>query len=174
VFLAAAAVLCLTASSTALGQVDAQAGQYDYGKMWTFEYAPADYFAETYGFDANAAWFERARLSALRVPRCSSSFVSPNGLMVTNHHCVRSEVVQVSLPGETLLDSGFIAYELSEERSIPGYYADQLIAALDVTEEVFAATDVAPDDESRGLRRDRCRAGRRVAHRCTRDRVCGD
>jgi hypothetical protein len=154
VFLAAAAVLCLTASSTALGQVDAQAGQYDYGKMWTFEYAPADYFAETYGFDANAAWFERARLSALRVPRCSSSFVSPNGLMVTNHHCVRSEVVQVSLPGETLLDSGFIAYELSEERSIPGYYADQLIAALDVTEEVFAATDVAPDDESRTAARE--------------------
>ncbi|MBE0591334.1 MAG: S46 family peptidase, partial [Gemmatimonadales bacterium] len=60
-----------------------RAGKFDYGKMWTFEYAPKDYFTETYGFQADDAWFEQARLSALRIPGCSSSFVSPNGLMVT-------------------------------------------------------------------------------------------
>ncbi len=123
-----------------------RAGQFDYGKMWTFEYAPAEYFTETYGFAADAAWFERARLSALRIPGCSASFVSPNGLLATNHHCVRGAVSRVTLPGETLLDSGFYAASLEQERWIPGYYADQLIAIADVSDEVFAAVDRAAGD----------------------------
>ncbi|MDH3367425.1 MAG: S46 family peptidase, partial [Gemmatimonadota bacterium] len=110
-----------------------RAGRFDNGKMWTFEYAPKAYFSETYGFVADDAWFERARLSALRIPGCSSSFVSPHGLMVTNHHCVRGAVSRVMREGETLLDSGFVATTLDEERPIPGYYADQLIAVEDVS-----------------------------------------
>ena len=49
------------------------AGQFDYGKMWTFEYAPSDYFSQTYGFAADEEWFQRARMSVLRVPGCSAS-----------------------------------------------------------------------------------------------------
>lgn len=131
-----------------------EAGQFDYGKMWTFEYAPEKYFTDTYGFDANDAWFERARLSAVRIPGCSASFVSPNGLLVTNHHCVRGRVAQVSQPGETLLDSGFYAATLEEERPIPGYYADQLIAIEDVSEQVFAAVDAVDDPAEKARVRD--------------------
>ena len=61
-----------------------QAGPFDQGKMWTFEAPPVNYFAETYGFRPDAAWFEKARLGALRIPSCSASFVSPNGLVMTN------------------------------------------------------------------------------------------
>ena len=131
-----------------------EAGQFDYGKMWTFEYAPAQYFSETYGFDANEAWFERARLSAVRIPGCSASFVSPNGLLATNHHCVRGRVAQLSQPGETLMDSGFYAASLEDERPIPGYYADQLIAIEDVSDEVFATVDRVDDPAAK----DRARA----------------
>jgi hypothetical protein len=135
------------------GRDAATAGRFDYGKMWTFEYAPGDYFSETYGFDASAAWFERARLSVLRVPGCSASFVSPNGLVATNHHCVRSRVSEVSEPGEGLLDNGFFSRSLDEERPIPGYYADQLLATIDVSDEVFAAVDAAAEpDRDRVLR----------------------
>lgn len=118
-----------------------RAGRFDGGKMWTFEYAPAEYFRETYGFDANEAWFERARMAALRIPGCSASFVSPNGLLATNHHCVRSRVSAVSRPGEELLDAGFYARSVADERPIPGYYADQLIAIEDVTDAVYEAMD---------------------------------
>ena len=145
------------AGLTAQGTVELDtisAGRFDYGKMWTFEYAPRDYFTETYGFEADDAWFERARLSALRIPGCSSSFVSPNGLMVTNHHCVRGVIGRVARPGETLLDSGFVAWALEDERQIPGYYTDQLIAALDVSDEVFAAIDRATDDSGRAAARE--------------------
>jgi hypothetical protein len=113
-----------------------RAGRYDLGKMWTFEYAPTEYFSRTYGFTADSAWFATARLAALRIPGCSAAFVSPNGLIATNHHCIRGSVSRVARPGEPLLDSGFVARALEEERRIPGYYADQLLAALDVTEAV--------------------------------------
>ena len=56
-----------------------QAGEFDQGKMWTFEFPPVDYITETYGFRPDTGWFERARLGALRIPGCSASFVSPNG-----------------------------------------------------------------------------------------------
>jgi hypothetical protein len=121
-----------------------RAGRFDFGKMWTFEHAPAGYFTAEYGFAADSAWFARARRAALRIPGCSASFVSPNGLLATNHHCVRGRVAGVSRPGEALLDNGFFATTLAEERPIPNYYADQLVAALDVSDEVFAAVDAAP------------------------------
>jgi len=123
-----------------------RAGRFDFGKMWTFEHAPAQYFTEEYGFAADSAWFARARMAALRIPGCSASFVSPNGLLATNHHCVRGRVAAVSRQGEALLDNGFFATSLAEERPISGYYADQLIAALDVSAEVFAGTDAAPPE----------------------------
>lgn len=124
-------------------------GRFDYGKMWTFEYPPEEYFSETYGFVADDAWFERARLSALRIPGCSASFVSPYGLLITNHHCVRSRVSAVSQEGENLLDNGFFAKDLADERPIPDYYADQLIAAADVSDEFLGALDAAGDEAGR-------------------------
>jgi hypothetical protein len=124
-------------------------GRFDMGRMWPFEYAPLHYFSETYGFDADTSWLRRARLAVLRVPGCSASFVSPDGLVVTNHHCVRNAITQVTRPGEALLDEGFFARELEAERRIPNYYADQLIAVEDVSSEVFAAMDTARDDAAR-------------------------
>jgi hypothetical protein len=126
-----------------------RAGRFDFGKMWTFEYAPSEYFSQTYGFDASPGWFERARLSVLRIPGCSASFVSPNGLVATNHHCVRGAVTRVTREGESLLDDGFYAPALEEERRIPGHYADQLIAIEDVSGEVFSALDRAASEEER-------------------------
>ncbi len=140
-------------ATPALAQISPEAGRYDNGKMWTFEYPPIDYLAETYDFHPDDAWFERARLSVLRVPGCSASFVSSNGLVVTNHHCIRGRVSQVSQPGENLLDNGFYARSLEEERRIPGYYADQLIAIEDVTDEVDAALMSAQTDAERAQAR---------------------
>ncbi len=140
------------AGEAQVGGVDldtVRAGQFDYGKMWTFEYPPSEYFSQTYGFDADADWFERARLSVLRVVGCSASFVSPEGLVATNHHCVRSVVSRVAQEGEPLLDSGYVARTLADERQIPDYYADQLLAVEDVTDRALAAADRAQSDEER-------------------------
>jgi len=139
-------------------------GRFDFGKMWTFEYPPAEYFSSTYGFEATPEWFERARMAALRIPGCSASFVSPNGLMVTNHHCARGSISAVTREGESLLDDGFYAASLDEERPIPGVYADQLLAARDVSDEIYAAVDAAPEaDRSAARERAIAEVQRRLA-----------
>ena len=161
------AILAVLVSAAAVGAqstgIDTVPGPFDYGRMWTYEYPPSQYFTETYGFEADAEWFDRVRLSVLRVPGCSASFVSPNGLVATNHHCVRGRIPSIERPGESLLDDGFYATSLDEERRIPGYHADRLIAVEDVTAEILAAIDRAEGDEAR--REARARAAAEVQAR---------
>ena len=121
----------------------------DGGKMWLFEDPPTEYLAETYGFRPDEAWFRRARLASLRMPGCSASFVSPHGLVLTNHHCAQSSVVAVDRGGEGLLDAGFAAASLGDERRVPDLYMDQLVAIEDVTDEVSAPVDAAQTDAER-------------------------
>ncbi|MEE2897332.1 MAG: S46 family peptidase [Gemmatimonadota bacterium] len=130
-----------------------QAGAFDQGKMWTFEFPPVDYIAQTHGFRPDEAWFEKARLGALRIPNCSASFVSPNGLVLTNHHCARDFITQVSADGESLLDDGFRATDLADERAVEDFEADQLVEIIDVTDEVNTALD-AVGVEQRGEARE--------------------
>ena len=126
-----------------------QARPLDGGKMWLFENPPTEYLQRTYGFAPDQAWYRRARLASLRMPGCSASFVSPNGLVLTNHHCAQSHVVAVSRPGEGLLDNGFTATSLDQERAVPGLTMDQLVAIDDVTDELAAAVDAAQTDAER-------------------------
>ncbi|MBT8399539.1 MAG: S46 family peptidase [Rhodothermia bacterium] len=116
-----------------------KAGPFDNGRMWAFEYPPVDYFRSEYGIEASDEWLEHARLGALRLPNCTASFVSPNGLVMTNHHCVRSAVAALSKGEEALLDTGFYSSSTDEERPAPSLYVDQLIEIEDVTDEVFQA-----------------------------------
>ena len=118
----------------------------DNGRMWTFEYAPIDYFSETYNFDPDNAWFEHARMSAVRIPGCSGSFVSEMGLVMTNHHCARSQITQIGQEGENTLDDGFYASTLSDERKIDNYYVDQLVEIRDVTDRILDEVDAVPVD----------------------------
>ncbi len=143
----------VTPIPTALAQDTA--GEFDNGKMWTFDYPPADFFESTYGFEPADSWFEKARLGSLRLPNCSASFVSPHGLVMTNHHCGRSSVAQVSRDGEDLLHEGFVASALKDERHIEGLYVDQLISIEDVTDEVFdSVREMETDAEKAAARQD--------------------
>lgn len=142
-----------TATRTALPVFEpVPAGRFDNGRMWTFEYAPVDYFQQTYNFEPTPAWFEHARLGSVRLPNCSGSFVSPNGLVMTNHHCAREQISQVSRDDENLLDNGFYAATLSDERHIEDYFVDQLIEVRDVTDRVLSEVDAAPLAERAAVR----------------------
>ena len=98
------------------------------GTMWTFENPPLDYWAETYGFRPTSDWLEHARLASVRYGGgCSASFVSPDGLVITNHHCARGCVDAVANEGEDFLVNGFKAETRSQERVCPNLFLDQLI-----------------------------------------------
>jgi hypothetical protein len=126
-----------------------RAGEFDTGKMWTFDYPPTDYFKRTYNFSPSAEWFERARLGSLRLPNCTASFVSADGLVFTNHHCARGALDAVNKEGENLPEDGFYAPTLADERKVPRLYVDQLVLMEDVTNEIVAAFESGKTDEER-------------------------
>jgi hypothetical protein len=116
-----------------------KAGRFDTGTMWTFEDIPLDYFAEEYGFVPSEEWLDNVRLSALRFANyCSASFVSEDGLILTNNHCARESIVEIEKEGEDLMLNGFYAETLEDERRVSGLYVDQLVLTKDVTSEILS------------------------------------
>ncbi|HEB52126.1 MAG TPA: hypothetical protein ENI87_02605 [bacterium] len=140
------AVLLLGATALAQGAVDNLA----LGKMWTFEHPPLAYLKAEYGFEPNQQWFDAMKLSALRLgerdnPWCSASFVSPRGLIMTNHHCVRDQIAQVQ-GGDDWVANGFAATSFEDEVSLPGLTVHQLVAQEDVTTRVEQGVATDADD----------------------------
>ncbi|MDD5363192.1 MAG: S46 family peptidase [Ignavibacteria bacterium] len=127
-----------------------KAHKFDGGKMWTFDFPPLDYFQEAYGFKPTQAWMDKVRMSALRfADYCSASFVSEDGLVMTNHHCGRESVSLVQKEGEDLHENGFIAAKLEDERKVDRLYVDQLVKIIDVTKEIQSAIDRGKDPDEK-------------------------
>jgi hypothetical protein len=127
-----------------------QAGRFDGGRMWTFDYPPLEWFKEAYNFKADNAWMNDVRMSALRFANyCSASFVSADGLVMTNHHCARQSVEGVTQPGEHLIQNGFWAPTLADERKVKDLYLDQLVKVQDVSDEVIAAMEKGATDKEK-------------------------
>ncbi|MBI9072176.1 MAG: S46 family peptidase [Melioribacteraceae bacterium] len=146
--------LLLLLSFIILGNLNAQvdldtvkAKKFDTGKMWTFDFPPVDYLDETYGFKPTEEWLEDVRLSALRYGGgCTASFVSADGLIMTNNHCARRVKTTLAEEGEDLMGNGFYAATLEEERKIPGLFVDQLVLIEDVTEKIHNAINEGETD----------------------------
>jgi hypothetical protein len=137
-------------SSASFIQAQVKSSLYDNGKMWTFDYPPTDYLTKTYNFTPNADWYAKARLSAVRLPAgCSASFISEDGLVMTNHHCARGALDKVNRPGEDLPDTGYFARSLDEERRVPGMQADVLMVIEDVTKRMQTAFESGKTDEEK-------------------------
>ncbi|MDH3253454.1 MAG: S46 family peptidase, partial [Acidobacteriota bacterium] len=56
--------------------------------MWTLDNFPVARVKAAYGVDIDSSWLETVQLATTRLGGCTGSFVSPDGLVLTNHHCV--------------------------------------------------------------------------------------
>jgi len=127
-----------------------KAQKFDMGKMWTFENPPLDYFDETYNFRPTDEWLDKVQKSALKFGGgCSASFVSEDGLIMTNHHCIRGTLAKINNEGEDLLKNGFYAETIEHERKIPGLSVSQLMLIEDVTDEIHSAMNSVETDSAK-------------------------
>lgn len=128
-------------------------GRADEG-MWLFTNPPVRQVAEKYGFEITPEWLDHLRASAVRFGGGSGSFVSANGLVLTNHHVGAGVIERLSTPERNLLKDGFLAASLQEELPCPGLELNVLTSIEDVTGRINAA--VAADlhaDEAAAARR---------------------
>lgn len=128
-------VLLTTLSLTA---VTAQADE----GMWLFNKFPTEIVKQKYGFTATPEWLDHARLSSARLAGgCSGSFVSSNGLVLTNHHCASSCIEQLSTPSKDFIETGFYAKTQGDEIKCPEIEINRLVSMTDVTARINKATD---------------------------------
>jgi len=105
--------------------------------MWLLNAPPHAVLKAKYGFEADAAWLEHVRLSSVRFNSGGSgSFVSADGLVMTNHHVGADTLQKVSTAQRNLYRDGFVARTHAEEIPAPDLEINVLIDIEDVTERV--------------------------------------
>ncbi len=107
--------------------------------MWLFNHFPVDKVKAKYGFAPDQAWLDHVRLSSARAPNGSSSFVSADGLIFTNHHIAQGCVHDLSTNGKDYMKNGFYAPTRADEPKCPGVEFIVLEGIEDVTDKVNAA-----------------------------------
>ncbi|HEX9938215.1 MAG TPA: S46 family peptidase [Longimicrobium sp.] len=137
-----------------------RARPFDTGRMWTFDVPPLDYLQRTYNFRPTQAWLDNVRSASLRFATwCSASFVSPTGLVLTNHHCAVPTLEGVQRQSEDLLTNGFYAATQAQERRAPGLFVEQLVSIEDVTRQMTAPLEGTGTDAERAAAQAAVRRG---------------
>jgi hypothetical protein len=96
--------------------------------------------AQKFGAKIDARWLDKVRLSIVRLSNCTATYVSPDGLILTNHHCAAVCLDDNSTPEHSLLETGFLAADRSQEKKCGTQIADTLVAMENITERVNSAT----------------------------------
>ncbi|QVL56741.1 MAG: S46 family peptidase [Simkaniaceae bacterium] len=105
--------------------------------MWPLNSLPKQRIQEKYGMLLDDDWIEHVQKSCLRVSiGGSASFVSPHGLIMTNHHVASKAIFDLSSEECDLMKEGFYASTNDKELRCPNLYVDQLMVIQDVTEEI--------------------------------------
>src|SRR3979409_2636572 len=123
--------------------------------MWTFNNVPRAEIKAKYGFDVTDEWLKKVQLASVRFNNGGSgSFVSPNGLVLSNYHIVEDIVNEVSTPQKDLAKEGFVARTRGEEIKAPSLELNVLMSIEDVTARVNGAVKAGTTDaESFAARR---------------------
>ncbi len=109
--------------------------------MWTLDNLPLANLKERYGFAPTPEWIRHLQLSAVRFGGASGAVVSPDGLVVTNHHVALGQLQKLSTPQKDYVRDGFRAANQAEEMPCPDQELTILVSMEDVTRRVVAAVN---------------------------------
>ncbi len=108
--------------------------------MWTFDNPPVKQLQERYHFTPEQQWLDHVRLSSVRLnDGGSGSFVSPHGLLLTNHHVARGQLQKNSTKEHDYIKEGFYAATSEQEMKSPDLEVNVLVSMENVTDRVMAA-----------------------------------
>ena len=108
--------------------------------MWPLQLLPTAAVRQQYGVDLTPEWLARVRDASIRLANCSATFVSADGLLLTNQHCVRNCLAERSSRRQNLISDGFLAPARDRELPCSSQVADVLLDTEDVTAVITAAT----------------------------------
>src|ERR1700688_2660533 len=117
--------------------------------MWLFNNPPAKILQDKYHFQPTAAWLEHVQKSSVRFDNGGSgSFVSPDGLVMTNHHVGADCLGKISTKDRNYLATGFEAKSNAEEPKCADLELNVLMSIEDVTARVAGAVQPGMDAAS--------------------------
>lgn len=109
--------------------------------MWTLDNLPAAQMQAEFGFTPTEAWVQKVMRSSVRLAGgCSGSFISGDGLVLTNHHCIVGCIGDLSNADENLMQDGFLAKTRADERQCPNFEINRLESISDVSGRIREAT----------------------------------
>lgn len=105
--------------------------------MWLLNNLPKELLKKKYDFDLTDTWRDRAMKASIRFNNGGSgSFVSPNGLAITNHHIGSDLIQKLSTKEKDLHKHGFLARTIEDELKCPDLELNVLQEIIDVTKDV--------------------------------------
>lgn len=122
--------------------------------MWTFDNAPVKQLKEKYGFDITQDWLDHVRMASVRFnDGGSGSFVSPNGLVMTNHHVGLGQLQKMSKEGNDYVNNGFYAKVNSDEVKCVDLELNVLMEMQNITDKVLESMKGKTGSEAAVARR---------------------
>ena len=123
--------------------------------MFTFDNPPTQQLKQKHGFEPTKEWLDHVRLASVRfMDGGSGSFVSPDGLMISNHHVGLGCIQNLSSAQQDYVKNGFYAETRAKEAACPGYEVNVLVGIEDASAKVLGAvTPRMSDKEAREARK---------------------